>query len=130
MRTTRRTRREARRLYRACVVGGLLDEGRARQVTGRVAEARRRGGLAVLAHFQRLVKLDRARHQAVVESATPLPPDLRASVEAGVVRVYGPGVSTSFADTPALIGGMRVKVGSDVYDGSVRGALLALEERF
>jgi F0F1-type ATP synthase delta subunit len=39
-------------------------------------------------------------------------------------------VSTSFADTPALIGGMRVKVGSDVYDGSVRGALLALEERF
>jgi F-type H+-transporting ATPase subunit delta len=76
------------------------------------------------------VKLDRARHQAVVESATPLPPDLRASVEAGVVRVYGPGVSTSFADTPALIGGMRIKVGSDVYDGSVRGALLALEERF
>jgi F-type H+-transporting ATPase subunit delta len=76
------------------------------------------------------VSLDRVRHQAVVESATPLPPDLRKSVESGVARVYGPGVSTSFADDPALIGGMRVKVGSDVYDGSVRGALLALEERF
>jgi len=130
MRTTRRARREARRLYRACVVGGLLDEARARQVVDRVVGARRRGSLAFLSHFQRLVQLDRARHEAVVESATPLPPDLRASVESGVARVYGPGVSTSFADNPALIGGMRVKVGSDVYDGSVRAALLALEERF
>ena len=130
MKTNRRARREARRLYRACVVGGLLDEGRARQVVERVAGARRRGSLPILSHFQRLVRLDRVRHQAVVESATPLPPDLRASVEAGVARVYGPGVSTSFADNPALIGGMRVKVGSDVYDGSVRSALLALEERF
>ena len=130
MRTTRRTRRAARRLYRACVVGGLLDDARARQVVDRVAGARRRGSLGFLSHFQRLVQLDRVRHQAVVESATPLPPDLRKSVESGVARVYGPGVSTSFADNPALIGGMRVKVGSDVYDGSVRAALLALEERF
>ena len=43
---------------------------------------------------------------------------------------YGPGMSTSFAANPELIGGMRVKVGSDVYDGSVRTALLTLEERF
>jgi len=112
------------------VVGGLLDDARARQVVDRVAGARRRGSLAFLSHFQRLVSLDRVRHQAVVESATPLPPDLRKSVESGVARVYGPGVSTSFADNPALIGGMRVKVGSDVFDGSVRAALLALEERF
>jgi len=130
MRTTRRARREARRLYRACVVDGLLDEGRARQVAERVAGARRRGSLPILSHFQRLVSLDSVRHRAVVESATPLAPDLQADIERGVARVYGPGVSTSFAENPALIGGMRVKVGSDVYDGSVRTALLALEERF
>jgi F-type H+-transporting ATPase subunit delta len=130
MRTKRRARRDARRLYRACVVMGLLDEGRARQAAERVARARRRGSLALLSHFHRLVRLDRSRHQAVVESATPLSPELRASVEAGVVREYGPGVSTTYLDSPALIGGMRVKVGSDVYDGSVRRALLALEERF
>jgi F-type H+-transporting ATPase subunit delta len=130
MKTTRRARRGARRLYRACIVNGLLDEGRARQAAERVAAAHRRGSLAILSHFQRLVGLDRAGHSAVVESATPLPPDLRASVEAGVARAYGRGVSTSFADNPALIGGMRVKIGSDVYDGSVRTALLALEERF
>ena len=130
MKTTRRARREARRLYRACVVGGLLDEDRARQVAERIAGARRRGSLAILAHFRRLVMLDRVRHSAVVESATPLPPDLRAAVEADVARTYGPGVTTSFADSPALIGGMRVRVGSDVYDGSVRAALAELEKHF
>jgi F-type H+-transporting ATPase subunit delta len=111
-------------------VDGLLDESRARQVVEAVAGSRRRGSLPILSHFQRLVTLDRARHSAVVESAFPLPPDLRASVEAGIVSAYGPGVSTSFADDPGLIGGMRIRVGSDVYDGSVRTALLTLEERF
>jgi F-type H+-transporting ATPase subunit delta len=130
MKTTKRARREARRLYRACVVDGLLDEGRALQVVEGVAGARRHGSLAILSHFQRLVRLDVARHRAHVESATTLPPDLRTSVEAGVARAYGPGVSTSFAENAALIGGMRVKVGSDVYDGSVLAALFALEERF
>jgi len=130
MKTTRRARREARRLYRACVVGGLLDEDRARQVAERIAGARRRGSLGILAHFRRLVMLDHVRHSAVVESATPLPPDLRATVVVGVARAYGPGVITSFADSPALIGGMRVRVGSDVYDGSVRAALAELEKHF
>ena len=130
MKTTRRTRRDARRLYKACLSGGLLDEGRAQRVVERVAKARRRGSLAVLSHFHRLVGLDLAAHRAVVESATPLPGDFRAEVEADVTRLYGPGMSTSFAENPALIGGMRVKVGSDVYDGSVRAALSALEEHF
>jgi F-type H+-transporting ATPase subunit delta len=130
MRTNRRARREGRRLFRACLVEGLLDESRARQVAERVAPSGRRGTLAVLSHFHRLVALDRARHSALVESAAPLPPDLRASVEAGLVRAYGPGLSTTFQEDPALIAGMRVKVGSDVYDGSVRTALATLEERF
>jgi F-type H+-transporting ATPase subunit delta len=130
VKTTKRARREARRLYRACVVGGLLDEGRVLQAVTSVAAAHLRGTLAVLSHFQRLVRLDLARHRAVVQTATSLAPDLRTSVEAGVARAYGPGVTTAFAENGELIGGMRVKVGSDVYDGSVRAALLALEQRF
>ena len=130
MKTTKRARREARRLYRASLKGGLLDERRARQVAERVARGGRRGSLALLASFHRLVRLDGERHRAVVESAAPLSAELRASVAADVARVYGPGVTTAFEENPALIAGMRVKVGSDVYDGSVRTALAALEERF
>jgi F-type H+-transporting ATPase subunit delta len=44
--------------------------------------------------------------------------------------VYGPGIKTQFGLKPALIGGMRIKVGSDVYDGSVQSELAALEESF
>jgi F-type H+-transporting ATPase subunit delta len=130
MKTTKRTRRAARRLFRACLMGGRLDEGRVQQAVRRVAEARRRGSLPLLSHLQRLVRLEYARHQALVQSAIPLSPELRSSLESDLARAYGPGVRTVFADNPALIGGMRVKVGSDVYDGSVQRALVALEERF
>ena len=130
MKTTKQTKREAKRLFRLCLVNGLLDEGRTRQVLQRVVAAKRRGGLALLSHFRRLVKIACARHTAEVESAVPLPPDLRTSIQAGLVRVYGPGISASFAHNPELIGGMRIKVGSDVYDGSVRARLAALEKNF
>ena len=52
------------------------------------------------------------------------------AIEAGLTRRYGPGLSTAFVQRPALIGGMRIQVGSDVYDGSVRAGLAALEQSF
>jgi len=130
MKTTRQTKREAKRLFRLCLVNGLVDEDRTRQVVQRMIESKRRAALALLSHFRRLVKLEYARHTAEVESAMPLPSDLRASIQAGLARVYGPGISSSFAHNPGLIGGMRIKVGSDVYDGSVRARLAALEKNF
>src|SRR5262245_15581518 len=130
MKTTKQLRREAKQLFRLCLVNGSLDEGRVRQVLQRVLESKRRGCLALAAHFERLVKLDRSRHTAQVESATPLPADLHASVQAGLERVYGPRMRASFVHSPALIGGMRIKVGSDVYDGSVKAGLAALEKSF
>jgi len=130
MKTTRQIKREAKRLFRLCLVNGMLDESRTRQVVQRVIDDKRRGGLALLSHIQRLVKLDYARHTAEVESAMPLPADLRARIQAGLARTYGPGISASFAHNPGLIGGMRIKVGSDVYDGSVRARLAELEKGF
>jgi F-type H+-transporting ATPase subunit delta len=130
MKTTKQTKREAKRLFRSCLVNGLLDEGRTRQVVQRMIGSKRRGDLALLSHFRRLVKLEYTRHTAEVESALPLPPDLRTTIQAGLARVYGPGISASFAHNPGLIGGMRIKVGSDVYDGSVRARLAALEKSF
>jgi F-type H+-transporting ATPase subunit delta len=130
MKNVKQIRREAKQLYRLCLVKGLLDDGRARLVVQRVLESKRRGVQALLSRFLYLVKLDRARHTARVESAVPLPAELRAGIEAGLARTYGPGITASFAHEPALIGGMRVKVGSDVYDGSVKAKLAALEKSF
>jgi F-type H+-transporting ATPase subunit delta len=129
MQANRKVKRAARQLFRRCLVNGVLDEGRARQVAQRIAASRRRGALAILSDFQRLVRLDSDRHTALVESATPLVPEMRAGIQAGLTRVYGPGVAATFAENPALIGGMRIKVGSDVYDDSVRARLAALQAR-
>ena len=130
MKTSRQIKREAKRLFRLCLVNGMLDEGRTRQVVQRVIDGKRRGGVALLSHIQRLVKLDFARHSAEVESAMPLPAEMRGRIQAGLARTYGPGISASFAHNPELIGGMRIKVGSDVYDGSVRARLAALQKGF
>jgi F-type H+-transporting ATPase subunit delta len=129
MRATKRDKQVARKLYRLCLVDGLVDDARARGVVRRIIESRRRGHLGVLAHFQRLVRLDFDRHTARVESAVALPEDLRAGVETSLVRMFGRGVLASFGENPALIGGMRLRVGSDVYDGSVRARLASIEAR-
>ena len=129
MKTSRRTRRAARQLYRLCLVDGRLDAERVRQVAARVAASERRGGLEILTAFQRLVRLYRDRHTAVIESASSLTQDVRAEVESGLTRLYGTGLETRFAENPSLIGGMRITVGSDVYDSSVRAKLADLEAR-
>jgi len=112
-----------------CAVDGALNEARVREVAQRIVSSGRRDGLAILVDFRRLVKLDRDRHTAVVESASPLPSDVRDEVRAGLTRIYGTGLDTRFGQDPALIGGMRIRVGSDLYDGSVRARLQALEAR-
>ena len=129
MQTNRRTARAARRLFRLCVVDGMLDENRVRRVVQGGVSVKRRGGLAILSRFVHLVRLDRVRHSARVESAVPLEAELRAQVERGVTQTYGQGLTTSFVVNPALIGGMRIRVGSDIYDGSVRARLDSIDAR-
>jgi F-type H+-transporting ATPase subunit delta len=130
MKTTRRIKRDARELVRLCTVDGSLDEERVRRAVQHVIGQRRSGGLAMLSHFQRLVKLDRARHTATIVSPAAVPPDVRAHLEAGLRQLHGDRLAVHYATDPSLIGGVRITVGSHVYDGSVRGGLEALASRF
>ena len=128
MRTKAQIRRAARQLYRSCLVDGLLDERRVHQVVQLVIDSKRRGALELLSHFQRLIRLDREAHTANVETAVPLAADLKAGIQARLTDLYVPGIDARFTLKPALIGGMRIKVGSDVFDGSVRWELELLEK--
>jgi F-type H+-transporting ATPase subunit delta len=130
MKTIKQARRDAKRLFRLCLIDGRMDGDRARMVARKIVESRRRGSLMILSRFLHLAKLDRDRHTAQVESAAPLTADLKAVFQTNLARAYGPGITAQFTHNPALIGGTRVRVGSDVYDGSVRGALEALEKGF
>ncbi len=130
MRISKQARRDAKALFRACLLDGRLDGERVRQSVARVLEARPRGYVAVLREFQRLVKLHLENRRARVVDAVETAPELKTALEAALERRYGPGLEFSYAVDPALIGGLRVQVGSDVYDGSVRARLQELQSRF
>ena len=130
MRISKQARRDAKDLFRAAQLDDVLDENRARQVVDEVLSKKPRGYAAILSHFQRLVKLDQARRTAKVESATSLTLEMQAKIKMTLELRYGKGLHLSFAENPSLIGGTRVQVGSDVYDGSVRARLNELKEAF
>jgi len=130
MKTPRQARREAHELWQICAAGGVLDEARARAVVDQIVQSRHGGSHAVLKHFVRLLRLDQEARTAIVATAAPLDPAVRAEIERGLARFDRRGLETRFVVDPSLIGGMRVQVGCDVYDGSVRGGLAALESGF
>jgi F-type H+-transporting ATPase subunit delta len=128
--TTHHAKRGAKLLFRWCLLDGKLDEKRARLVVKYVLQSRRRGYLTVLGELKRLMKLERSRHTARVESAVPLQPELQARLRKKLETVYGEAISTEFAQNPDLIGGVRIQIASDVYDSSVKAKLAALATSF
>jgi F-type H+-transporting ATPase subunit delta len=95
-----------------------------------LSEKKPRGYVEILSRLHRLVKLDLERRAARVESATPLPTDLQADVTNRIIKIYGDGVNIVFGQNPALLGGLRIQVGSDLYDGSVQTKLNRLAQSF
>ena len=115
-------KRAARAAVPLCPVERRARRGACAASPQRLADVGPPRVAAVLRDFQRLVRLDRDRHTAPSSRARRRCADVRAQREsrrawrASTARRWTP----SFAENPALIGGMRIKVGSDVYDGSVR----------
>jgi F-type H+-transporting ATPase subunit delta len=130
MKITKQSRHEARQLLRSCQVNGLLDDNRVRETVRLVIAQKPRGFLPVLSQFERLVKLDVARRSARIESAAALAPDFQAQLQADLTRTYGAGLNFTFTQNPALLGGVRIQVGGDVYNGSLQARLTALQESF
>ena len=67
--------------------------------------------------------------RAEVHSAVPLSAQQRAALGAELSRVANRQVRCEFYTDPTLIGGVVARMGSTVYDGSVRTQLEALRER-
>jgi F-type H+-transporting ATPase subunit delta len=130
MKASKLSRREAKQLFRSCIIEGLLDESRVRQVLEQALAAKPRGYLALLSYLHRLVKLDAERRLARVESAVPLTDAVQTALRSSLTGRYGRGLNFQFSQNPALLGGVRVQVGSDVYDGTVRRRLNEVRDAF
>lgn len=128
MRMTKAHRRIARRLFRGCFVNEQFDETRARATVAALAREKPRGHLAILGVLHRLVRLEVARTSAIVESSLELGSEQRALIEQRLQQLYRRSIAASFQVNPALIGGARITVGSDVWDGSIANRLEMLKQ--
>ena len=130
MKISKQALREARQLFHSCLVEGVLDEARVRQAVNLLADLKPRGYVGILARLHRLVQLDVAQRTVRVENAVATSPAQMASLQASLEKHYGAGLDISYGTNPALIGGRRIQVGSDLYDGTVKTRLEKLQQSF
>jgi F-type H+-transporting ATPase subunit delta len=129
MQVTKEVRQTARELLRASFTDGQLDRGRVTSVVNSVLEKKPRNYLKILEYYKRLLRLELDKRHARVETAVPLDPQAQSQMGQNLARRYGTDLTTEFLVNPELLGGMRVRVGSDVWDSSVRNRLERLEQQ-
>jgi len=83
----------------------------------------------MLAAVQALLDDQRGVVRAEVTTAQPAGPDDQSVLTARLSQRTGRNVQTRFQTDPGLLGGAVVRIGSTIYDGSVRGQLGALQRR-
>jgi F-type H+-transporting ATPase subunit delta len=127
MKVSKIARKGARMLFAAVHTDGRLDQAKVRALLASVVERRPAGSAEILHEFHRLVRLELESHAALVESAEALSALEVATVEKSLTARFGSETTFSYLVNPSLIAGIRVKIGSDVYDASVRERLNRLE---
>lgn len=127
MKLDKDSRKLSKQLFSASFKDGRLDSKRVTAIAKEVVSSKPRNALGILKEFQRLVRLEVAKHHAVIESAVELDEDMTKQLTSSLKAKYGKDLSTEFKVSPELLGGLRIKVGSDVIDGSVRERLNRLE---
>ena len=130
MKISREAAITARRAFRMCVEGDRVVDDKLRRVFKKVAEDKPRGWQAILHELKRLTRLEMERRQVLVESAEALDEASQQRVKGSLAKQYGDDLSFEFKVSPGLLGGMRVRVGNDVWDGSVKTRLDRLANSF
>ena len=120
----------ARRLFGLCQTDGRLDDNKLRSVVSRLVETKPRDFLAILSALQKLTRLEMERRKVTVESAVELDEASRGRVLDGLAKKYGADLLAVYQVNPSLLGGLRIRVGNDVFDGTVKGRLERLAAAF
>ena len=129
MKISREARRLARELFRLSLADGRLDASRVSAISERLIAEKPRSYLEVLKEFSRLVRLELDRRHAIVESASPLDETSSTNIANTLKEKFGDDITTEFRTYPDLLGGLRIKLGSDVWDGSISSRLATLSQQ-
>ncbi len=129
MKINKETRQVSRALLRASFRDGSMDWNRVNQFVQTLIKQKPRNYIKILDAFRRLLRLEVEKRSATIESATAMAPDAAAELAQNLKTKYGSDLTTKFVVNPELLGGMRIRVGSDVWDSSVRNGLQRLQQQ-
>lgn len=129
MKISKDIRQFSRKLVRASYVNGMLNREKINSFVQSIIAQKPRNYLQLLENYQRLLRLEVEKRRATIESAVGLDPEAGLTIVTGLRQRYGAGLTTKFVINPALLGGVRVRVGSDVWDSSVRNRLERLQQK-
>jgi F-type H+-transporting ATPase subunit delta len=129
MKISREARRTARELFRLSLVNGRLDATSVSEISRRLTTEKPRAYLQILKELARLVRLELERRHSIIESAAPLGDSSAASIAKRLKLKFGDDITTEFRTSPDLLGGLRIKLGSDVWDGSISNRLNTLSQQ-
>jgi F-type H+-transporting ATPase subunit delta len=127
MKLNKEIRRHSRKMLQASFTDGQLDPGRIASLVDSVIAEKPRNYVDVLKNYKRLLRLEVEKRHATIETASEVDPAIRSEIAAKLKSKYGDDLTTDFRVDPQLLGGMRIRVGSDVWDGSVRNRLERLQ---
>ena len=128
MKINKEIRQISREMVRASFTDGQLDRGRIASLTQSLIEKRPRHYIDILQHYKRLLRLEIEKRHAKIDSAAQLDPQAAVNIVERLKKKYGGDLTTEFAVDPALLGGVRIRVGSDVWDGTLRNRLERLQQ--
>ena len=118
----------ARRIFRLCSQNGEMNEEHLRVTINKLSTEKPRDYRGMLQALRRLIRAKVAEKQVTVESAAHLDQTTMTNLENSLRQQYGQDLSFDFKMNPELLGGMRVRVGNDVFDGSVKARLQRLSD--
>ena len=123
MKIKKEVRRSGKQLFRACFVDDQFDQKKALSLVQLVIAAKPRHHVAILTYFGRLVRLEIEKRTATINTSKALDKRIEEEVRGEIKKRYPQVLRMQFQVDTGLLGGMRIRVGSDVWDGTVRGRL-------
>lgn len=126
MAADKKTKLLAKQLFKLSLVNGTVSPEQVAGVLGYIEKHAPHHPLQLLKLYHRLIAAELAKSKAIVEHAGPVSDTTLKAIEAAMTRKYGHAVAASAKASPALLAGLRVRVGSDVYESSVAGQLANL----
>jgi F-type H+-transporting ATPase subunit delta len=129
MRIAKEARKVSRQLYRHSFTEGKLDKEKISHMVEALLAQKPRHYVDALKDYQRRLRLEVEKRHAVIESATQLNDSVANQILANLRSRYGEDLITEFRINPELLGGLRIRIGDDVWDGSIKNRLHKLQEQ-